>query len=263
MIRDRRSIARLASIVAVAVVASVGMAGCELLTRMTGAGGGAGQVTGTGAGTGAANTAGGSGGPSVPPPQPYDYPPADGIIVNGSFERGLEGWDVWDQRPSRSPGNNVIETADWAERKGKVLHITRTSDRDGGASGVIQKLAYDCSAAKSLWVTYKGYINFEQGANIASANPKWFPEGGAQVRLKYLDAAGVEHEWYHGLYMTPTQGADTERFTQVSDNAWTHYVSPDLMKLDPRPARLTEVRFYGFGWGFDAMMDDCQIVTGK
>jgi hypothetical protein len=59
MIRDRRSIARLASIVAVAVVASVGMAGCELLTRMTGAGGGAGQVTGTGAGTGAANTAGG------------------------------------------------------------------------------------------------------------------------------------------------------------------------------------------------------------
>jgi hypothetical protein len=205
----------------------------------------------------------GATGSGVPLPQPYDYPPEDGIVRNAGFERGLEGWEVWDQKPTRSPGDNVIETADWAERNGKVLHVTRTSERDAGASGVIQKLSYDCSGAKSLWVTYKGYINFEQGGNIANRDPRSFPEGGAQVRLKYLDADGTEHEWYHGLYITQTAGADTANFMQIGDNNWTHYVSPDLMRLDPKPVRLTEVRFYGFGWGFDAMMDDRQIVTEK
>lgn len=236
-----------------ALLAACALIGCDTLTNVLPK-----TEKADGAAEGAAS--GGKTG-SVPPPQPYDYPPADGIITNGGFERGLEGWEVWDQRPTRSPGNNTIETADWAERKGKVLHVTRTSERDGGASGVIQKLSYDCSKAEHLWVTYKGYVNFEEGGNIAGRDPKWFPEGGAQVRLSYVDGSGGEHEWYHGLYMTETAGADTEHFMKVGDNSWTHYVSTDLMELDPKPARLTEVRFYGFGWGFDAMMDDCQIVT--
>lgn len=201
--------------------------------------------------------------PGVPLPQPYDYPPADGILRNGSFERGLEGWEVWDQRPTRSPGNNGIEVINWAERGGRVLHLSRTSQRDGGAAGVIQRPNYDCSLDTSVWVTYEAYVNFEQGGNIAGRNPTQFPESGAQSRVKYLDVQGVEHEWYDGVFITPTPGADTTHFQQTGDNNWVHRVGTDLMTLDPKPVRIVEVRFYGFGWGFDSMLDECQLVTAR
>jgi hypothetical protein len=259
---------RIAAVVLGIIVAvgAAGAAGCSVLSSLGSGTRPEGELStasndlaGT-TGSGPDQSAGGAS--SVPLPQPYDYPPSDGIVKNASFERGLDGWEVWDQPGSKDPGNNGIEASDWAERGGKVLHVTRTSKRDGGAAGIIQKLDYDCSSAKSLWVTYQAYVNFEQGGNIAGKTPAWFPESGAQARLKYLDASGAEHEWYGGVYITPTTGADTVRFLQISNNRWVHMVSDDLMRLDPKPARLTEVRFYGFGWGFDAMMDDCQIVTG-
>jgi hypothetical protein len=212
-----------------------------------------------GAGSGATTTHS----TGVPLPQPYDYPPADGILRNGSFERGLSGWEIYDQKPTRSPGNNVVETTNWAERGGKVLHLARSSNRDGGGCGVIQRPNYDCSQAVHLWVTYRAYVNFEQGGNIAGKNPAAVPESGAQARVKYLDASGTEHEWYDGVFITPTPGGDTARFLQARDNEWVHRVGQDLMTLRPKPVKIVEVRFYGFGWGFDSMFDDCQIVTGK
>jgi hypothetical protein len=226
--------------------------------------------TGSSASVGTTSTATSGKGPTettrgggVPLPQPYDYPPADGILKNGSFERGLSGWQVYDQKPTRSPGNNTVDVTNWAERGGKVLHVARSSDRDGGGCGVFQRPNYDCSHDTHLWVTYQAYVNFEQGGNIAGKNPNQFPESGAQARVKYLDASGAEHEWYDGVFITPTTGADTARFLQARDNEWTHRVGQDLMTLNPKPVKIVEVRFYGFGWGFDSMFDDCQVVTGK
>jgi hypothetical protein len=234
-------------------------AGCSSGGQAEKPGGGTTPPATSGQGSDAATTRS----PGVPPPQPYDYPPADGILKNGGFERGLSGWEVYDQKPARSPGNNVVETTNWAERGGKVLHLARSSKRDGGGCGVVQRPNYDCSEASHLWVTYKAYVSFEQGGDIAGRNADVFPESGAQAQVKYLDASGGEHEWHNGVFITPTPGADTKRFLQASDNEWVHRVGQDLMTLDPEPARIVEVRFYGFGWGFDSMFDDCQIVTGK
>jgi len=259
----RQALGRAALSVLVLLALALGPAGCSSGERGEGshtsttASGG--TTPPTASSQGSTTTRGGG----VPLPQPYDYPPADGILKNGSFERGLSGWEVYDQKPADSPGNNTVETENWAERGGKVLHLARSSKRDGGGCGVIQRPDYDCSAASHLWVTYKAYVNFEQGGNIAGKNPTAFPESGAQARVKYLDASGAEHEWYDGVFITPTPGADTKRFVQAPDNNWVHRVGQDLMTLDPKPVRIVEVRFYGFGWGFDSMFDDCQVVTGK
>jgi len=103
--------------------------------------GGRGATSGTG-GTMATSAGAASGGTkaSVPPPLPEDYPVNSpyGMFLNAGFEQGLAGWTVINQPGSRDPGNNIVETATWQERNGKVLHITRTSKQDGGASGVLQ-----------------------------------------------------------------------------------------------------------------------------
>jgi hypothetical protein len=241
---------------------------CLLLTSCTplpglqhgggGATSGAGGTTATSAGTASGGTKA-----SVPPPLPEDYPVNSpyGMLKNAGFEQGLAGWTVINQPGSRDPGNNIVETATWQERNGKVLHITRTSKQDGGASGVLQTPNVVVTGAKRVSVTYWGYVNYEAGGNIANHNPAWYPEGGAQVRVKYVDTTGVQREYYHGLYMTPTGGADTASFTKVADNQWYKFVSPNLMDLPDKPARITEVRFYGFGWGFDAMFDDAQLIV--
>lgn len=183
------------------------------------------------------------------------------VLVNSDFEQGLQGWEVWDQRPERSPGENVVETAAWQERGGEVLHIARTSERDGGASGVIQRPGIDVNTATSVKVSYLAYVNYEEGGNVGGGDPRWFPEGAAQVRVHYTAADGSKHEWFHGICIAPMAGYDQAHFTVTKDNTWTPYESPNLLGLDPKPARIDEVRFYGFGWGFDAMMDDCRLIV--
>ncbi|MDI6842909.1 MAG: hypothetical protein QMC94_00705 [Anaerosomatales bacterium] len=190
-------------------------------------------------------------------------PESGNVLVNSGFEQGLEGWEVWDQRPKRSPGENVIETASWQERGGQVLHITRTSLRDGGASGVIQRPGIDVNTATSVKVSYVAYVNYEEGGNVGGGDPRWFPEGAAQVRVYYTAADGSKQEWYHGICIAPMENYDREHFTVIKDNVWTPYESPNLMELTPPPARIDEIRFYGFGWGFDAMMDDCFLIVER
>lgn len=189
--------------------------------------------------------------------------PVGNVLSNSGFEAGLAGWEVWDQRPERSPGNNVIETARWEERGGQVLHITRTSERDGGASGVIQRPGIDVAGARSVVVKYLAYVNYEEGGNVGGGDPRWFPEGAAQVRVYYTAADGSKQEWYHGICIAPMENYDREHFTVTEDNVWTPYESPNLMELTPPPVRIDEIRFYGFGWGFDAMMDDCFLIVER
>ncbi|MBC7266718.1 MAG: hypothetical protein H5T75_07095 [Coriobacteriia bacterium] len=191
----------------------------------------------------------------VPRPEPGS------VLVNSGFEQGLEGREAWDQRPERSPGENLIETASWQERGGQVLHITRTSLRDGGASGVIQRPGIGVNTATSVRVSCVAYVNYEEGGNVGGDGPLWFPEGAAQARVYYTAADGPKRGWFHRTCIAPMAGYDQACFTVTKDNTWTPYESPSLLELDPRPVRIDEVRFYGFGWGFDAMMDDCRLIV--
>ncbi len=182
-----------------------------------------------------------------------------GSLVNPGFEDGLSGWTVYDQKPSGSAGSNVIETTPWQDHGGDVLHIARDSDGDGGGAGVEQAIAMDVTGVSDLRIVYVGYVNYEAGGNIGGGTAEWYPEGGAQVRVFYTDVNGNAQEWYHGMCMEPSAGL-AAGFQQIPDNEWTRFESENLMELDPKPARIDAVRFYGFGWGFDAMFDDCNVM---
>ncbi|MDH4136215.1 MAG: hypothetical protein OEW09_05790, partial [Anaerolineae bacterium] len=96
--------------------------------------------------------------------------------------------------------------------------------------------------------------------NLANSNPRWFPEGAVQVRVKYLTANGEEREWYHGFYAQPVVGADIEHFTRVEREEWFTYTSPDLMALPEPPQRIIEFRVYGFGWQFRGQVAEVDLI---
>ncbi len=141
------------------------------------------------------------------------------------------------------------------------MEFKRTNgDGDGGGAGIVQELELDVSGYPHLYVWLVGKVLHEEGGNLAGRDPRWFPEGAVQVRIKYLTADGQEREWYHGFYSKDVSGADTEHFTQVPLGEWFTYVSPDLKVLPEPPARILEFKVYGFGWNFQGQVAQADLI---
>ncbi len=173
------------------------------------------------------------------------------LSANQALLPPLQTWEIWLQPGSRVPGNNDVA---WIKDPdyGQVLIMVRESgDKDGGGAGVMFTAPLDVTGYQHLYAVIRARVVHEYGGNIANVNPRWFPEGAVQIRIKYLDASGQEQEWYHGFYVTASRGTpDREHFTQVMEEEWFIWSSPDLMSLPHPPARITEVKVYGFGWAF-------------
>jgi hypothetical protein len=173
----------------------------------------------------------------------------------------IQGWKLWLQPGSRSAGVNEVKLADDREY-GTVFHFSRTDNRrDGGAAGLTQPLDVDVSSLGSLQVMVTGKVLYEEGGNIANINPRWYPEGAVQVRLKYINMAGAEAEWYHGFYSQAISRADEENFTRVTGKRWFVYYSPNLMELPEPPAVIKEFRVYGFGWQFESLVAQADVYA--
>lgn len=200
--------------------------------------------------------------PEVPsgPPGSSRPPEGEGLLPTPPFSQGLAGWDIWIQPGSRVRGNNEVHLVD-DPTYGKVVEFTRANgDSDGGGAGIVQKLNLDVSGYPHLYVWLVGKVLREEGGNLAGRNPKWFPEGALQVRIRYLTAAGQEREWYHGFYAKSISRADTEHFTRVPLGEWFTYVSPDLQALPDPPVRILEFKVYGFGWNFRGQVAQVELI---
>ena len=169
------------------------------------------------------------------------------------------GWQPWLQRGSAVHGTNSVSLLSDGVRGTYVEFTRRDGGRDGGAAGLIRPLDLAVGTAP-LYVRLVGSVLSEQGGNLANANPRWYPEGAVQVRIKYLTAAEQELEWYHGFYAQPVDKADTEHFTQVTQGRWFTYVSLDLMTLPKPPRFITELRVYGFGWEFQGWVSEVSLT---
>ena len=191
-------------------------------------------------------------------------PPAgEELLPTSPLSEGIEGWERWLQPGARIPGHNEVNLVD-DPTYGKVVEFVRTcKDHDGGAAGIFQKLDLDVSGYPHLYVWLVGKVIQEEGGNLANRNPKWFPEGAVQVRIKYLTAEGQEKEWYHGFYSKPVEGADAEHFTRVPLDEWFTYLSPDLMALPEPPARILEFKVYGFGWRFRGQVAKVSFIGSQ
>jgi hypothetical protein len=187
-------------------------------------------------------------------------PSGQELLPGQPLPQGMNEWDLWLQPGASSPGDNQVFLAQ-DNKYGSVMAMVRTCDcSDGGAAGVVLVPELNVSRWGHLYVWLMGKIEDERGGNIANTDPKWFPEGAVQVRLRYSAAGGERAEWYHGFHISDVSGPDRQHFRQVKAGQWFSYLSEDLAGLSPRPVTINEVRIYGFGWEFRSAVAQASLV---
>ena len=190
-------------------------------------------------------------------------PAGESLLPSAPLSEGIADWDLWLQPGSSTPGTNKV-LMDEDPEYGAVVTFSRRCDcNDGGAAGLMQVPEIAVSDWQHLYVWLVARVDSERGGNIANSDPRWFPEGAVQVRLKYTSASGEEVEWYHGFSYSDEPGADVEHFGGVGRGRWFSYLSDDLSELSPRPAVINEVRLYGFGWEFSGAVAEFAIVGSQ
>ena len=191
--------------------------------------------------------------------QPVRPPAGADLLPAPPISSGISGWEIWLQPGSRDEGVNEVKMVEDSSY-GRVVEFSRSSSKDGGAAGIILPYEIDARAYPHmyLWLVFR--ILHEDGGNLANSNPRWFPEGAVQVRIKYTTPEGEDAEWYHGFYYSEVKGADDDHFTRIEQERWLVYLSPDLMGLNPQPKQITETGLYGFGWSFAGQAAEIRLI---
>jgi hypothetical protein len=188
-------------------------------------------------------------------------PPAgQGLLLTKHISMGIEEWKKWLQEGSSKKETNEVNLVDDSQFD-KVVRFQRSSDPDdGGAAGIFQETDISVSQFKSLYVWLVGKIDNENGGNIANTSPEWFPEGAIQVKIKYLDTAGIEQQWYHGFYYSRIKNPDSLHFNKINKGDYFWYTSPDMVTFENKPSVIKEVRVYGFGWDFSSSLAEINLM---
>lgn len=183
-----------------------------------------------------------------------------GLLLTKPISMGIEDWKTWLQEGSSKKETNEVNLVDDSQFD-KVVRFQRSSDPDdGGAAGIFQETDISVSQFKSLYVWLVGKIDNENGGNIANTSPEWFPEGAIQVKIKYLDTAGTEQQWYHGFYYSRIKNPDSLHFNKINKGDYFWYISPDMMTFENKPSVIKEVRVYGFGWDFSSSLAEINLI---
>ncbi len=189
-------------------------------------------------------------------------PAGQGLLKTKSLDMGIKEWSLWLQEGSKIKGtNNVTLVEDPTFMK--IVEFFRESEEpgDGGAAGIYQALDTDLSKFSSIKIWLVGKVLKEKGGNIANVNPSSFPEGAVQVRIKYLTEDNKEKEWYHSFFYSNIIYYDKLNCSLVTKEKWFWYISPNLLELNEKPAKITEIRVYGFGWAFIGDVADVNIIA--
>lgn len=187
-------------------------------------------------------------------------PQGQGLIPGKSITQGQDEWSKWLQPGTTVKGTNEVNLAR-DPVFGKVVEFYRTSTPfDGGAAGLYKELDIDVESFSTVNIWLIGKILRENGGNIANVNPGDFPEGAVQVRLKYIDENGREKEWYHGFFYSNIVYYDKLNFHLVTRNKWFWYIGPNLLGLNEKPVRITEIRVYGFGWQVKSHIAEVDLI---
>lgn len=189
-------------------------------------------------------------------------PAGQGLLQTTSLDFGIKQWSLWLQEGSKINGTNKVTLLEDTIFR-KVVEFFRESDDpgDGGAAGIYQTLDIDSSKFTSIKIWLVGKVLKEKGGNIANVNPSNFPEGAVQVRIKYLTEDNAEKEWYHSFFYSNIIYYDRLNFSPVTKEKWFWYISPNLLELNEKPARIKEIRVYGFGWAFTGHLADVNIIA--
>ena len=80
------------------------------------------------------------------------------------------------------------------------------------------------------------------------------------MRIKYLTEDNKEKEWYHSFFYSNIIYYDKLHYSLVTKGKRFWYISPNLLDLDDKPARIKELRVYGFGWQFTGQVAEVDII---
>jgi hypothetical protein len=188
-------------------------------------------------------------------------PAGQGLLQTKSLDMGIDKWNLWLQGGTQTKGSNKVTLVKDATFM-KVVEFSRESDPgDGGAAGIYQSLDIDLSKFSSVKIWLAGKVLREKGGNIANVNPSYFPEGAVQVRIKYITADNKESQWYHSFFYSNIIYYDKLHYSLVTKEKLFWYISPNLLELNEKPARIKEIRVYGFGWAFTGQVADVNIIA--
>jgi hypothetical protein len=189
-------------------------------------------------------------------------PAGQGLLQTKSLDMGIKEWSQWLQEGSRIKGTNKVTLVE-DKTFIKIVEFFRESEDpgDGGAAGIYQPLDIDLNKFTSVKIWLVGKVLKEKGGNIANVNPSSFPEGAVQVRIKYLTEDNKEKEWYHSFFYSNIIYYDKLNCSLVTKEKWFWYISPNLLELNEKPSRITEIRVYGFGWAFTGDVADVNIIA--
>lgn len=187
-------------------------------------------------------------------------PKGDDLLPETEITAGLDGWSLWLQPGGNIPGTNRVSAIKDNEYGYMVEFERQCPGNDGGAAGLYLQPNLPVGEYKHLYVWLVLKVISEEGGNIGNTDPRWFPEGAVQVRIKYLSADDNEAEWYHGFFAQRLSGFDTANFTRVSSGKWYTYISDDLMALPDAPQTIEDFRVYGFGWRFQGQVAQAVLI---
>lgn len=186
----------------------------------------------------------------------------ENLVADSYFKRALE--EVW--RPFRDQGGDGDDGVDGevsiVETEGRraVQFFRQGSKNNSADAGIVQNIDEalpDLTTSLTLQADLKILDQELPGGGIKSTE---YP---VVFRLKYKDAQGSEHVWYHGFYYMP--GNHTQNGEQVPQDKWRTYDSGNLLDpetgLTPPPAKIVSVEVLASGHDYWSMVSYVRLLV--
>ncbi len=200
-------------------------------------------------------------------------PPERDLIINGSFRRELDGWQIH------------TDTADVNESPGEVEVVASSGQQTvrlfrAGANhaetGIVQTINQSLSDYGSLQLHLSARLDL-QSLGVCGTLGSECP---LMVRIKYRDVGGNEQQWVQGFfywvdpnatYPTPTLCVmcphPRQEHEQHSQGVQFFYDSPNLIELlaldgNP-PTSIIEIAIYASGHSYDVQVGEVELSVNE
>ncbi|MDF1525178.1 MAG: hypothetical protein RRA15_13475 [bacterium] len=179
-----------------------------------------------------------------------DWRPGGGLIFNGDFSQGLQGWDLFSEGEDGDAVDHVASGKDG-------LRIW--SDSKALRSGVKQVIQREVRDAGSLVLEMELRIDKDPGGLSQT------DAGAIELSICYLDSEGKDHcgdEAYRTRFTTHRQSSPADGVVQITIGKWFFFES-ELMDLTPGPQVIKSVSVAGGqSPGQDAWIRQIHLIEG-
>ena len=190
------------------------------------------------------------------------------LILNGDFSAPLSPSD-WSFEIIRVNVADILGRIERTVDAGRnVVHFVRTASGPGRV-GIAQNISRDV----------RDYSSLRLHLAIRIVNQSLFVCGSAgsecplMVKIEYVDRAGGENEWLQGFFYRADANNALPRLcvycpppqtphTQIQQDVWYAYDSPDLITLLNKPSIIRAITIYAEGHTFESYVSEIELQAG-